>query len=271
MKLLIHIAYYSNKKRVDSTKFINKETTKRILYDYEVLLKIVKNIDTYYMFDLIDIVIDMNKENEFEDKIINDTKGLTRTNVKVIKHDLTNVHPFTLTSRHRKPIEENIDNYDWFMYSEDDGLIPIETIEQQVKLSEKIYRKYNHDLGMIRVVFDNDNNNYYDDIIEPSSKDSIIDTEFGQLVYPTNGYAACWFYPKLIMKDFIKSSDWKIPKKFDFYRPLMAYGYNSKKRYILLEDLKPKNSIIWDLGASGDYYHRCPHGQHTLPFDDFIK
>merc|ERR1711871_152932 len=122
------------------------------------------------------------------------------------------------------------------------------------------------------MVFDKDKNVFYSDIQKSSRREDVIkvfDEDNGRqscyIIEPTNTYAGCWMYPKNIMKEFIGSLEWKIPNQKHMIREKMAWGFKKNKRMVLLGSLtvfpiKPKNSFVYHLGFSGDYYLKPTNG-----------
>lgn len=78
----------------------------------QYLQRILKCFRDEYALDY-NIVIDSNAE----------LPEFTRENVRVVHHANLE-HPFNLTWQHRKHMRAEIDNYHWFMYIEDDLLLP---------------------------------------------------------------------------------------------------------------------------------------------------
>ena len=286
MKLLVHITYYSNETRVDKIKkrpsdLFDKDSQQWRDHVYEGVLKVISAINNYdkSMFHEIMVVINMNMENTYDKKLLEDVAkmGLVGVVVKIDK-SIPPHHPFYLTTVHRKQIEDCVEDYDWFLYTEDDNLVPFETIKQMVTSMEPIYEKSGYLIGPTRMVFDENKNVFYSDIQRSSRREDVIklfdgDDGMGScyIIKPTNTYSGCWMYPKNIMKEFIGSLEWKIPNQKHMIREKMAWGFKKDKRMILLGSLngfpiKPKNSFVYHLGFSGDYYLKPTGGAgwHTL-------
>ena len=281
---MVHITYYSNDTRLDKIKnrssdLFDKETQQWRDHVYEGVLKVISVISQYdkSMFHKILIVVNMNNENTYGDQLIKDVVDMSLKNV-IVKIDkcVPPKHPFYLTTVHRKQMREQIEEYDWFLYTEDDNLVPFETIKQMVTSMEPIYKKSGFLIGPTRMVFDKDKNVFYSDIQKSSRREDIVkvldEEHFGGDVYivkPTNTYSGCWMYPKSIMKEFIESPEWIVPNQKHMIREKMAWGFKKDKRMILLSSIntypiKPKNSFVYHLGFSGDYYFRSEAGWHTL-------
>ena len=287
MKLLVHITYYSNETRVDKIKkrpsdLFDKDSQQWRDHVYEGVLKVISAINNYdkSMFHEIMVVVNMNMENTYDKKLLEDVAKMDLEEGVVVKIDksIPPHHPFYLTTVHRKQIEECVEDYDWFLYTEDDNLVPFETMKQIVTSMEPIYEKTGYLIGPTRMVFDKDKNVFYSDIQKSSRREDVIkvfdgDDGYGScyIIKPTNTYSGCWMYPKNIMKEFIVSLEWQIPNQKHMIREKMAWGFKKDKRMILLGSLngfpiKPKNSFVYHLGFSGDYYLKPSGGAgwHTL-------
>ena len=88
---------------------------------------------------ITDIFIHTNK-NDFKidifDKYINGK-------IYVIYHDLTNVNPFTLTTKSRDLLCKQKNDYDIFMYIEDDMLFPCQALEYWLQHNESLIELQN--------------------------------------------------------------------------------------------------------------------------------
>jgi len=283
MKLLAHITYYSNDTRADLIKHkppdshdkFDKNSQQWRDHVYQGVLKVITTMNNYSMFEHIDVVVNMNPENTYDTSLPHDTTHLTNINIKIDKTRPPH-HPYFLTTVHRNQMKENLQNYDWFLYTEDDNLVPKETLEHQMKYLERIYHEHNYVIGTTRMVVDNDNNVFYSDIQSPSSPEDIVETNYGSLLKPTNTYSGCWMYPQSMMKDFIESPEWSPPPKKHMIREKMAWGFKKDQRMIMLSHPKmvprhPQHSYVYHLGFSHDYYFRKPNSKcHSLPKNHII-
>ena len=120
-----HISFFYIKKRLNYINKILNETNK---YKYKT-----------------DIFIHTNEN--FSLNLLNNYKNGM---LKIIVYNLSNIHPYYLTWKCRKLLKEQKNDYDIFMYIEDDILVPNKTIKYWLKYSGIVLNnKYN--LGFVRI------------------------------------------------------------------------------------------------------------------------
>jgi hypothetical protein len=105
-------------------------------------MKITKHISFYFLIDRImyintyeyrtDIFIHTNNIDLHKEMFNNYTNGY----IKIIYHDLSNTHPFYLTWKCRDLLQQQRDEYDIFMYIEDDILVPYKAIKYWLKYNQ---------------------------------------------------------------------------------------------------------------------------------------
>ena len=182
MKLLICLAFHYN---IDNIKF---------------LYKVIDNILDTYKCET-DIIIDTNTE-----ETINVLKKYT--NIKIYVHNLE--HPFHLTYMHRQHFVNNINNYDVVLYSEDDVLIPFESI---INFMIKIYTMWPKYIPSFkRCEFSSERQKYaLIDVLGKQllKKEEIIyinDKRYFTPKYPNFGYQAFWILPTNLLKENINNN-----------------------------------------------------------------
>jgi hypothetical protein len=155
------------------------------------LIYVKQLINNYATFDAdVDIIVDCNQD--------------VKLDAKVCVHNLE--HPYHLTWMHRKHFADNIDEYDYFMYVEDDMLVTYEAFNEYICNFDKLW-----ELGcvpsFIRVEQYN-GKKFVTDITSFQSVDliSVNGKFFGTLSQP---YHAFWIMPKKQLKesmtnDFVK-------------------------------------------------------------------
>lgn len=263
-KLLFHIAYYMNpNERLDNKNGIDKsskEFTNHVLNGVE---RFLDEINQYKGFSKKDIILDVNVDNSDVNKI--DTTKFKSLNIKIVFHEFKTEHPFKLTTKHRIYMKDNIQNYDWFGYSEDDTIIFKESIEFLVNNSIDLFTKEKRVYTIPRLVYDLKNNFFYSDIIKPSK---LIK---GSITNPTNRFGACWFYPKIIMNEWIDSAsflNFNYPNKNGGIRVQMGIGFKKYDAIIPIDE-RTKEPLIKcvHLGYCGKYYFPHPSGYHKLPIN----
>lgn len=141
-------------------------------------------------------------------------------------------HPFHLTHMHRQHFKEQIENYDWFMYLEDDMLVPWENFLAYTKKFEPLWRS-GYVPSFIRIE-EKDNEQYISDVTEQYSITNFIWIEgkpFIALPFPQH-YHAFWIAPKWLLKQTINES---FTKLHDSREQAASYLMWELKRSGLLE------------------------------------
>jgi hypothetical protein len=176
-KLLICIAFHY----VDS----------RIIY----LEKILEEFKKYEIDH--DIIIDTNSEETLN------LQFLQNKNIEIVINKNLE-HPYHLTCRHRFTMLEKLDSYDWFMYLEDDMLLPYENFESFTEKFEELWPSYTP--SFIRV----ENHDSYEtspDIMIPISNSMVVEVKgkkYVNMPYHYN-YHAFWILPKYALKKCIEN------------------------------------------------------------------
>jgi len=161
------------------------------------LTKVLNNIAITYKCSY-DIIIDTNSAYLESALIIEKVK-----NVKFNLH--TNLsHPFNLTWKHRKHIKENIDNYENFMYIEDDMLVPYENYLNYLENFKLLYPKYVP--SFIRIE-EKEGENFVSDAPKqvPLNVIEIGNKSFCELPFLLN-YHAFWIMPGKELKESMKDN-----------------------------------------------------------------
>lgn len=262
-KLLFHIAYYmTNKKRLDNKNSINKASSEFNNHVFKGVCLFLKEINEYKGFSVKKVVLDVNEENSFLSKI--DSSLYPSITLEINSYSFTEEHPFRLTTKHRLSMRHEIEDFDWFGYSEDDTIITKSSMEYIRDNLDKFYKKENKVFTIPRMVYNKKKEYFYSDIIKPSlpvfNKNYII---------PTNRFGACWVYSKTIMKDWIKCKsflNFNHVNKDGGIRVKMGTGFLEKSAVIPIYKEKKQPCIeCIHLGYCGEYYFKHPRGYHTLP------
>ena len=161
----------------------------------QFLYMVIDNILETYEYDT-NIIIDTNTE---------ETLVITNKypNIQIYVHSLE--HPFHLTYVHRKHILKNIDNYDIILYSEDDILIPFNTIKNFMEKINYMWPKYIP--GFKRCEFSIKNNKYASPDV--AGKQTIKTSEIIRIngeryftpKYPNFAYQGFWLLPTKLLKE----------------------------------------------------------------------
>jgi len=195
-------------------------------------MKITKHISFYFLIDRImyinNIIDETNKYEYMTDIFIHTNnidlhKGMfnnyTNGYIKIIYHDLSNTHPFYLTWKCRELLQQQRDEYDIFMYIEDDILVPYKAIKYWLKYNQ-ILLESNYNLGFVRIEVDNGIEyitDLYGEIL-----DTFIDVnEQKYCVNNKNPYCAFWIYNKNEFNNFLNSK---------YYNINNISGYNTREQ-----------------------------------------
>jgi len=179
-------------------------------------MKITKHISFYFVMDrviYINNIIDATNKYEYETDIFIHTNfkdlkkemfnNYTNGCIKIIYHDLTNIHPFLLTWKCRELLYQQKNEYDIFMYIEDDILVPYKAIKYWLEYNKKLI-EMNYNLGFVRIEVEN-NIEYLTDLCEEKF-DTILNLDGKRYcVNNKNPYCAFWIYNKDEFNNFVNS------------------------------------------------------------------
>ena len=179
-------------------------------------MRITKHISFYYIEDrfvyinriidetnkyefITDIFIHTNNENLTESAFNKYTNG----SITIVFHDLSNINHFYLTWKCRDLLKQQRDEYDVFMYIEDDILVPCNALNYWLKYNSKLI-EMNYNLGFVRIEV-KDDIEYITDL-EGLYFDTIIDLDDNPYcVNNKNPYCAFWIYNKNEFNRFVDS------------------------------------------------------------------
>ena len=184
MKITKHISFYFSTDRIIYINNIIDETNK---YEYTT-----------------DIFIHTNNIDLQESIFNNYTNGC----ITIIYHDLSNIHPFYLTWKCRDLLKQQKNEYDVFIYIEDDILVPYKAIKYWLEYNEKII-EMNYNLGFVRIEVEN-NIEYITDLYG-KKLDTVINLDKNTYcVNNNNPYCAFWIYNKNEFDKFVNSKYYNI-------------------------------------------------------------
>lgn len=111
-------------------------------------------------------------------------------------------HPFHLTWMHRQHFQRHIDNFDVFMYIEDDIKVPYAGVEWFLEMFPSLWPK--NIPSFIRIE-SKDDDDYITDVFEPVKlKDKKLIKVYDKTFYsfkPTQNYHGFWLLPRQELKD----------------------------------------------------------------------
>jgi hypothetical protein len=186
-------------------------------------MKITKHISFYFLTDRIiyinNIIDETNKYEHITDIFIHtnfeDLKkemfnNYTNGHIQIIYHDLSNIHPFYLTWKCRELLYQQRDEYDIFIYIEDDILVPYKAIKYWLEYNKNLI-ELNYNLGFVRIEVEN-NIEYITDLYGKNMVfNNIINlNEKKYCVNDKNPYCAFWIYNKDEFNNFINSKYYDI-------------------------------------------------------------
>ncbi len=187
INLLVHITFYYH---VDREKY---------------LLKVLENFNDYQL-NQIHIVIDTNIREKTE-KILEKNTNTNNHTIEIHAHENLD-HPYNLTWSHREDMLKQIENYDIFLYLEDDILIPWENFQYWLEENQAIV-EYGYLRGFLRVENSEDNTLYSVDFTEITIDPEIIEIAGKNYFQPQYPYHACWLYDRQQMRQFINLPAWQ--------------------------------------------------------------
>jgi len=184
-------------------------------------MKITKHISFYFLPDriiYINNIIDETNKYEHTTDIFIHTNNIdlnesifndyTNGSIKIIYHDLSNEHPFYLTWKCRDLLKQQQNDYDIFMYIEDDILVPCKAIKYWLEYNESLI-KLNYNLGFVRIEVE-DNIEYITDLYGEKFDTIINLNEQNYCINNKNPYCAFWIYNKDEFNKFANSEYYNI-------------------------------------------------------------
>ena len=201
MNLAVHIAFYYRNERL------------------EYLNRIIKEYNEYSIN--VDLFIHSNKK--IDSNIIFPYKN---GKIKFINHNLYNFifykgRNYYLTWKPRKLISKQINDYDVFLYSEDDILIPESALNYWIEHKD-ICKENGYNLGFLRIEV-KEEVEYLSDLTSKLQKNIDLNNKKFTL-NEKNPYCAFWIYDREEMIRWINSK---------FYDLRTVHGYKEKNSNIL--------------------------------------
>jgi hypothetical protein len=115
--------------------------------------------------------------------------------------------PFELTWQHRLAMPASIDQFDYFMYMEDDMLVPFPALQRWRSDSVKLWPR-----GYLRAFLRTECNSAGDQVVtdqtEPARAGNYRLLSREAWYYPENPYHALWIYSREQLREFISSPAW---------------------------------------------------------------
>ena len=251
MKVTKHVSFFYIESRIC---YVNKIINETNIYEVET-----------------DIYIHTNNENLTSDQLNKYENG----SINIVCHDLSNIHPYYLTWKCRDLMKQQKDEYDIFMYIEDDILVPYKAIKYWLKYNESLI-DMNYNLGFVRIEVKN-NEEYitdlmrqqFDTIIKLNGEDYCINNK--------NPYCAFWIYNKKEFNRFVDSKYYNINNIPGYEtREKSAIGLHGNTNYWYRNTVIPlsnkklhEDCRIYHL--PNNYVAGNPNGFATIKFNDAVK
>ena len=175
-------------------------------YNYERLKYLKTVIDTIcgYEFCKISVVIDTNSE-EFKLSDVAITGSHVHCRVEI--HERLE-HPYLLTWAHRDHIEVNADEYDYYMYIEDDIAVSWDSLNAW-RDDQSLLHPLGLLRGFVRTETRKDGALVASDYESRQSLKKVIRIENKRFLHTGYPYQAFWIYSKNQLDSFINSRCWR--------------------------------------------------------------
>jgi hypothetical protein len=235
-KLLICISFHYVESRIENLK---------------------KIVDCFlnYILDTT-IIIDCNQNLKLFEKY---------GNVIIKTHDNL-PHPFHLTSVHRLTMVDEIENFDYFMYVEDDMLLPYENFLEYINNFDELY-KINCVPSFVRIEEFNDVE-YIVDLTKNQVEGLKININNKTFINLNQPYHAFWILPNKELKESINENFKMISTNRELSASYVMWGLN-KTPYVLMDGNKiNKLSCSYHLTNNYSKMVESPFGK--IRFDSVI-
>jgi hypothetical protein len=257
-------------------------------------MKITKHISFYYVetrITYINTIIESANNYEIETDIfihtnnpnlqVTNLNAYTNGKLEIVYHDLTHIHPYFLTWFSRDLLYKQRNNYDIFMYIEDDILVPYKAIAYWLEYSDKCI-EMNFNLGFVRIEIEN-GEEYITDVLRTQLDTIIIVNNILYCVNNKNPYCAFWIYNKKEFNAFANSKNYSLDsyivynyEKYYQIREISAFGWNVPGINHYKNTLIPivNNKLIGDckIYHMPNNYVENESNKHIMtPFDNAIN
>ena len=209
-------------------KNVRKNSTMWRNHTYHTLLASLLEMESYFStFSRVHVVVDVNEENGFIEQLRKFGQQLSRVELEVQPVSLPLHQPHSLAWVHRAAMRARLASYDWFLYREDDVMIPAIAMQTMVRLSLPLYAATGRTLGFIRVSSDESGHLFFADLARRTPGCGFFRVpSLGYFAPPTNSFAGAWAYPRALMKEFVRRPEWTLPLRSRDVRRDAALGFN---------------------------------------------
>jgi len=199
----------------------------------EYLLKVINTFKSYPLYT--DIIVDTNSYIDLKNVILSVHNNLN--------------HPWDLTWMHRKHIKEKINDYDYFIYVEDDMQIPYENFKNYIDDFSNLWSK-GYIPSFVRVEMFN-NIEYVVDVTEKQCFSNIIKIEDKEYIQLSQPYHAFWILPKEELQKTMKQDFLTVGATREEAAWYPAKRLN-KKQLVLIDD-KQVSHLCYSYHLSNNY------------------
>ena len=186
MRITKHITFYFKEDRLE---YINRIICETNTYEHTT-----------------DIFIHTNEQALRKDMLSEYTNGL----LTVVWHDFSQEQPYYLTWMYREMIRDQRDEYDIFIYIEDDILVPRKAIKYWLQRNEELI-SLGYNLGFVRIEIEGDTE-YITDLPGETCDVLLELNDESYCLNNKNPYCAFWIYNKSEFNKFVDSPYYSIDK-----------------------------------------------------------
>lgn len=212
--ILIHIAFHYNRDRL---KYLDE---------------VITTIGTYD-FSKVQVVIDTNSNNL--DAWMSALNLCKHVSIRMEVHDNL-ADPLSLTWQHRDNISNQKNNFEYFMYLEDDISVSYAALKHW-RQDSKLLSRHNKIRGFIRTELNSDNIMMSTDYPKKVRCKEVLKIAGQVFIKPKNPYQGFWVYEKAQLMKFITSPCWSDGNHSDWgIRERASAGmiWNARKHNLLV-------------------------------------
>ena len=198
---------------------------------------------------------------------------LGRNDVNLTVHDcLTLMSPRHLTWMHRPLLKSQVGNYDYYMYIEDDLLIPQEAFNYWFEYNQSIIQ-HGYELGFLRTETDGNGQEYVVDILRGEKHSGRLIVNGMECVILKRNFMGFWILGVEEMKKFSQQKDFcVIPDFIEHSMELSARGPQNEYKTTTIIPMKnghlDSRCRVYHL--SNNYYYDQNSGHAKVLFGDCI-
>jgi len=217
LKLALHVPFYVKPQNDDYNK-------KRLSYANII----IKNANEYEIKTDLFFHCNINLDLEYFEPFFNGK-------LNILHHDIKGCNTMILTRKPRPLLLEQLNEYDYFAYIEDDISFTKESLSYWLKYKDECIKE-NYNLGFCR--YDKHKDDFFFTDIFKKLEKTVVINNTTYVINDVNPYCALWIYDKQEFTKFIKDPT------FNNLDLMKHYGYPEKSSigYTILG--KYKNTVI---------------------------